>query len=72
MNALRITSAVLWFFAGWYIGNFIAAIFGVGLLYGPIIGAATAGLLVGDPLGVIWSTRKPAAATSIDPLPEAV
>ena len=54
---LRTASAVLWFFVGWYAGAYLVEIFGVSPILGPILGVATAGLLVGDPLRLIWSKR---------------
>jgi hypothetical protein len=54
---LRVASAALWFVAGWYVGNILAELFGVGMILGPLLGAATAGVLVGDPLHLIWTRR---------------
>jgi hypothetical protein len=54
----RVLSAVLWFFAGWYVANFVAAIFGVSFLLGPLVGTAAAALIGGDPFGVIWSSSR--------------
>ena len=50
----RIAAAFLWFYAGWYAGALIAEFVGVSALLGPIIGAAAAGLIVGDPRRMIW------------------
>ena len=50
----RILAAVLWFFAGWYLGAFIAFMVGVPDLLGPVLGFASAAVFAGDPLGVIW------------------
>jgi hypothetical protein len=58
----RALAAVLWFFAGWYFGAFLAEIFGVSVAIGPIIGAAAAALIAGDPRGIIWGRQNPAAA----------
>ncbi len=54
----RVLSAVLWFFAGWYVANFVAAIFGVSFLLGPLVGTVAAALIGGDPFGVIWSSSR--------------
>ena len=53
----RIVAAFLWFYAGWYAGALIAEFLGVSALLGPIIGAAAAGLIVGDPRRLIWAAR---------------
>ena len=60
----RIAAAFLWFYAGWYAGALIAEFIGVSALLGPIIGAAAAGLIVGDPRRMIWTARaeRPASA----------
>jgi hypothetical protein len=66
----RIFAAMLWFYAGWYAGALLAEFFGVSPLLGPIIGAATAGLFVGDPRRIIWSARTANATTATESLPE--
>ena len=53
----RALAAVLWFYAGWYAGAMLAEIIGVSALLGPLIGAAAAGLIAGDPGRIIWSVR---------------
>ncbi len=58
MNSKRIAAAVLWFFAGWYAGAFIAYMLGVSDILGPILGITAAALFAGDPFDVIW---KPSA-----------
>ena len=74
----RILAAFLWFYTGWYAGAMLAEILSVSPALGPILGAAAAGLIVGDPRGMIWKSRSsraaPAAATSPAPdaLPKAV
>jgi hypothetical protein len=55
--AKRILAAFLWFYAGWYGGNLIADFLGLSLVLGPLIGAAAAFLIVGDPRRLIWSAR---------------
>jgi hypothetical protein len=57
MTAKRILAAVLWFYAGWYAGATIAYFLGVSEVLGPILGTATAGLIAGDPRGIIWTVR---------------
>ena len=60
----RVAAAFLWFYTGWYAGAFLAEIFGVSPVIGPIIGVAAAGLLVGDPLRIIWTRPAPKAVVS--------
>jgi hypothetical protein len=55
--AKRILAAFLWFYAGWYGGNLLADFLGLSLVLGPLIGAAAAFLIVGDPRRLIWSAR---------------
>jgi hypothetical protein len=54
----RLLTAVLWFFAGWYLGGYVSLIFGFPEIIGPILGAAAAAFFAGDPLGVIWTKRR--------------
>ena len=61
--AKRILAAFLWFYAGWYGGNLIADFLGLSLVLGPIIGAAAALLIVGDPRGLIWKATSGARST---------
>ena len=69
----RVAAAFLWFYTGWYAGAFLAEMLGVSPVIGPILGAAAAGFLVGDPLGIIW-TRPPhmavAASATVETAPE--
>lgn len=53
----RFLSTILWFFAGWYVANILAAVFGASALLGPIVGTAAAILIGGDPLHVLWTPR---------------
>ena len=57
----RILAVFLWFCAGWYCGALLAAFLGISPVLGPIIGAAAAALIAGDPRGIIWTRRAPAA-----------
>ena len=66
----RILAAMLWFYAGWYAGAILADFLGVSVLLGPIIGAAAAGLMVGDPRRIIWTARTATARSPTDALPE--
>ena len=68
----RILAAFLWFYTGWYAGAFLAEMFGVSPVIGPIIGVAAAGLLVGDPLRIIWTRQaiRPASASVSSSAPE--
>ena len=53
----RILATFLWFYVGWYGGAMLAEFLGVSPILGPIIGAATAALFVGDPRKIIWPSR---------------
>ena len=59
----RVFAAFLWFYTGWYGGALLAEFVGVSPVLGPLIGAAAAGLIVGDPRRIIW--RAKAIAPSI-------
>jgi hypothetical protein len=60
----RILAGFLWFFAGWYLGAFLAFMVGVPEVVGPILGLTLAALVAGDPRHVIWkATPGPAAGT---------
>lgn len=67
----RAFAAILWFYTGWYAGALLAEFIGVGPALGPIIGAAAAGLIVGDPRRIIWSARAATASgTSRETAPD--
>ena len=53
----RVLAAALWFYTGWYAGAFVAHLLGVSELIGPVIGAAAAALIGGDPRHIIWTRR---------------
>ena len=63
----RVLSAFLWFYCGWYAGAMIASIVGISPMLGPIVGAAAAALIAGDPRGIIW--HRTAAAPSLNATP---
>jgi hypothetical protein len=63
----RVLAAMLWFYTGWYAGAMIADIVGISPYLGPLIGAAAAGLIAGDPRRIIWTSRAEAPATSSAP-----
>jgi len=68
----RILAAFLWFYTGWYAGAMLAEILSISPVLGPIIGAAAAGLIVGDPRGMIWKRQaiRPASASVSSSAPE--
>jgi hypothetical protein len=66
----RILAAFLWFYTGWYAGAMLAELLSVSPVLGPIIGAAAAGLIVGDPRHMIWKARATAPSSAPDGLPE--
>lgn len=50
----RLISAVLWFYAIWYLGSAVSVALGIPDLLGPVLGLS-AGLIVGiDPKHAIW------------------
>jgi hypothetical protein len=53
----RVLAAFLWFYTGWYAGALLANIVGVSPVLGPLIGAVTAALIVGDPRRIIWRAK---------------
>ena len=53
----RILTALLWFFAGWCVWAFIAAFADLTPLFGPLLGAALASVIAGDPMHQIWTPR---------------
>lgn len=53
----RILAAVLWFFAGWYGWAIAAEFLGLPAVIGPMLGAAAAALIAGDPFHAIWTER---------------
>jgi hypothetical protein len=67
----RVLSAVLWFYCGWYAGAMIASMAGISLALGPILGAAAAFIIAGDPRGIIWphKTAEPTVSPSAKPNP---
>ena len=68
----RVLATLLWFYAGWYAGAMLAEFIGVSPLLGPLIGAAAAGLIAGDPRRIIWKSHATAAMTATpEGLPEA-
>jgi hypothetical protein len=65
----RIFAAFLWFYTGWYAGAIIADFLALTPALGPIIGAAAAALIVGDPRRIIWTSR-PAQPTARGTAPD--
>jgi hypothetical protein len=53
----RVLAAFLWFYTGWYAGALVANFLGVSPMLGPILGAAVAAVIVGDPRRIIWTAR---------------
>jgi hypothetical protein len=53
----RVLAAFLWFYVGWYAGALFADFLGLSQFIGPLLGAALAAIIVGDPRHLIWTTR---------------
>jgi hypothetical protein len=51
----RVAAALLWFYATWYAWSMLASFVGAPDLFGPVVGAAVAALIAGDPMHRIWS-----------------
>jgi len=68
----RWIAAALWFYAGWYAGNFISDATNISTLLGPAIGAALAVLFAGDPFHRIWPRQARANAAPPLAAPEAI
>jgi hypothetical protein len=66
----RILAAFLWFYTGWYAGAMLAELLSVSPVLGPILGAAAAGLIVGDPRRMIWKPQATAPTKAPEGLPE--
>jgi hypothetical protein len=61
----RIAVALLWFYATWYAWMVLAEFAGLTDLVGPVLGAAAAALMAGDPMHRIW-TRVGERAESVN------
>src|SRR3982750_4666843 len=62
----RALAAVLWLYAGWFLGAAIAWATGAPSVLGPILGLAGAGFFGGDPLHIIWAraAQRPEASVA--------
>ena len=63
----RVLAGLIWFYAAWYAWSFVAEVSGLSELWGPVLGAAVAMFVAGDPLGRIWgggSVRRPVVAAT--------
>lgn len=65
----RTLAALLWFYAGWYLGAMIVYHLGLTAMLGPIIGLAAAALFAGDPRRIIWVRPEASDATSTSAQP---
>jgi hypothetical protein len=59
----RITAAILWFYAGWFVGAVAAFVLGLSPALGPIVATAAAAIVAGDPRHIIWTTTARTPAT---------
>ena len=53
----RVLAGLLWFYVTWFAWAYVATFFGLTELAGPVLGAAVAMFIAGDPLGRIWGGR---------------
>jgi hypothetical protein len=61
----RAAAAVLWFYAGWFVGAIVAFAAGLPPVLGPVLGVAAATFVAADPRHMIWTG--PAAARTATP-----
>lgn len=61
----RVLAALLWFYAGWYGGAILANLLGISAMLGPIVGAAAAALVAGDPRRIIWTAKNLSQPASV-------
>jgi hypothetical protein len=60
----RALAALLWFYSMWYVGAMVASVFGLSPALGPILGAAAAAIIAGDPRRIIWTRPSLNGATT--------
>ena len=53
----RLAAALLWFYVTWYAWALVVSITGMPELVGPVLGAALAAFIAGDPMHRIWSRQ---------------
>jgi hypothetical protein len=58
INKKRVLAAVLWFYAGWYAGDMIASVLGLGPVFGLVLATTASALITIDPRRVIWTRRQ--------------
>lgn len=58
----RAAAAILWFYAGWFVGAAVAFVAGLSPALGPILGTAAAAIVAVDPRQLFWArpSRRPA------------
>lgn len=66
----RVLTGLLWFYATWYAWSMVAALAGLPELFGPVVGAAVAMLVAGDPFGRIWGAKPIGRPVLIAPAPQ--
>jgi len=59
----RITAAILWFYAGWFVGALVAFALGLPTALAPILATAAAAVIAGDPRRIIWA--RPSTVPSV-------
>jgi hypothetical protein len=60
----RLLAGLLWFYVTWFAWAFIAAFSGMTELAGPVLGAAVAMVIAGDPMGRIWPNESARQASA--------
>jgi putative Ca2+/H+ antiporter (TMEM165/GDT1 family) len=55
--AKRVVAVFLWFYVIMGVWNAVAYMTGLSVLFGPVVAAAVAALIVGDPTHRIWTPR---------------
>ncbi|HMJ79925.1 MAG TPA: hypothetical protein VK592_02640 [Candidatus Dormibacteraeota bacterium] len=68
----RWIAAALWFYAGWWLGNFVSDFAGVSFLLGPALGIGLAVLIAGDPFHRVWPRPARQTPPPVHVAPEAI
>jgi hypothetical protein len=66
----RAAAAILWFYAGWFVGASAAFATGLSPVLAPVLATAAAAIFAGDPRRMIWA--RPTVSTAIAPAPQSL